>query len=76
MKNLRTHKKSLCAQLCSGNYQYIIETDRFNGLPKDKMLRLLCVLGKIKNEVHFVFYCSECGYLRAACFSKISSISK
>ena len=72
--NLNKGQRSLCAQLRTGTLPLAIETGRFNATPEEERLCLLCELGEIENEVHFLFYCPTYEDLRDVLFTKMSSV--
>ncbi len=67
-QNVPQNQRSLCAQLCA--LPLALETGRFSGL--EQRLCLLCNLGEIENEIHFMFYCPLYDALRDVVFSKMS----
>lgn len=71
--NLNKGQISLCAQLRTGRLPLATETGRFNATPEEERL-LLCELGELENEVHFLFYCPTYEDLRDVLFTKMSSV--
>ena len=69
--NLKRRQRSLCAQLRSGTLPLAVEVGRFRGTPVEERLCLLCDLGIVEDELHFVFHCPLYGELRNILFEKI-----
>ena len=61
----------MCAQLRSGTLPLAIEVGRFRGLPEEERLCLLCDLGVIEDEFHFIFHCPLYNDLRCILFERI-----
>lgn len=53
-QNFTESHRSVCAQLRSGTLPIAIETGRFNGLPEEEQLCLLCNLDESDNSPHDV----------------------
>ena len=69
--NLTRSQRSVCAQIRSGTLPLAIETGRFYGTPEEDRLCLLCDLGEVENEIHFVFHCPMYDDLRHDLFEKV-----
>lgn len=67
-QSLTERQRSLCAQLRLGTLPSVIQTCRFTGLPEEKRLCLLCNLGEIEAEAHFILYHPLYSDLRTALF--------
>lgn len=56
--NLKKGQRSLCAQLRAGVLPLAVEVGRYNGIPEEEPLCVvLCGLGVVEDEFHFVFHC-------------------
>ena len=74
MLHIPKAQRSLCAQLRSGTLPLALETGRFNGTPEEQRLCLLCPLGEIENELHFMFHCPLYDLPRDVLFTKMQEL--
>ena len=72
--NVSKSQRSFCAQLHSGTLPLALETGRFIGTPEEDRKCLVCDLGDIENEIHFLFYCPLYDELRHFLFCKMTTI--
>lgn len=63
-----------CTVQRSGTLTFILESGSFNATPEEGRLCLLCNMGEVKNEAHFVFCCPVYRDMRDVFYSKMISI--
>ena len=69
--NLKRGQRSLCAQLRSGALPLAVEVGRYTGIPEEQRLCVLCDLGVVEDEIHFVFHCPLYNDVRKYLFEKM-----
>ncbi len=61
-------------QLRSGTSPIAFETSRFNATTEEDRVCLLCDLGEIENEIHFLCHCPIYNGIMSVLFRKMSII--
>ena len=69
--NLKRGQRSLCAQLRSGALPLAVEVGRYTGIPEEQRLCVVCDLGVVEDEFHFMFHCPMYNNLRLSLFEKM-----
>lgn len=64
-------QRSLVAQLRCGILPLAIEVGRFKNTPEENRLCVLCDLGEVENESHFLLYCTHYDDLRESLFLEV-----
>ena len=72
--NLTTSERSLTAQLRFGILPLTIETRHFRNIKLEERLCILCELGEIEDEQHFLFNCLLYSQLRQTWINSILTV--
>ena len=70
----RTSERRALTKLRVSNHKLMIELGRYNHISRDDRICPVCGSNKIKDEIHFLFYCSKYSIIRDNFFHKIQTL--